>query len=94
MSTIYTPAGATTCATPLNVLKEVLVLKDEIIANRRWFHAHPELSFKEVVTAAKVAEHLKRRVDDQLCFLVADRGSGCYVLLTAARQDIYRRGLH
>jgi metal-dependent amidase/aminoacylase/carboxypeptidase family protein len=25
----------------------------------RWFHAHPELAFEEVVTAAKVVEHLR-----------------------------------
>ena len=55
----YAPAGATTCATPINALKEVVALKDELIANRRWFHAHPELSFKEVITAAKVADLLR-----------------------------------
>lgn len=30
-----------------------------MIANRRWFHACPELSFQEVVTAKKVAELLR-----------------------------------
>ena len=41
------------------VLEEVNALKDEMIGNRRWFHANPELSFKEVNTAAKIAELLK-----------------------------------
>jgi len=30
-----------------------------MVAQRRWFHAHPELSFEEVNTAAKVVEHLR-----------------------------------
>lgn len=33
--------------------------KQEVIAVRRYLHAHPELSFKEVETAAFVAEKLK-----------------------------------
>jgi len=36
----------------------VAALSDEIVANRRWFHAHPELSFQEV-TAAKIVEILR-----------------------------------
>lgn len=34
-------------------------LGDEVVELRRWFHAHPELSNREVQTAAKVAEHLR-----------------------------------
>jgi metal-dependent amidase/aminoacylase/carboxypeptidase family protein len=45
--------------TTQGALPEVLGLKAEIIENRRWFHAHPELSFQEVRTAAKVVELLK-----------------------------------
>ena len=41
------------------VLPEVLLLKEEMIFNRRWFHANPELSFQEIVTAAKVVEILR-----------------------------------
>ena len=37
----------------------MFALRDEAVANRRWFHAHPELSFQEVATAAKVAELLR-----------------------------------
>jgi metal-dependent amidase/aminoacylase/carboxypeptidase family protein len=29
------------------------------VANRRWFHAHAELSFEEFLTSAKVAELLR-----------------------------------
>ena len=49
----------TTCNSPIKTLAEVHALKDDIIANRRWFHQHPEISFKEFVTAAKVAELLR-----------------------------------
>ena len=38
---------------------QVLEIEAEVVANRRWFHAHPELSFKEVNTAARVAELLR-----------------------------------
>ena len=48
-----------TCKRPLNILTEVAEIRDEIVSNRRWFHAHPELSFKEFITAAKVVELLK-----------------------------------
>ena len=47
-----------TCDVPLNILSEVNELKDEIFANRRWFHSFPELSFKEFNTAKKVSELL------------------------------------
>lgn len=43
----------------MNILPEVLALENEMIENRRWFHAHPELSFQEFQTAKKVVEILK-----------------------------------
>ena len=43
----------------INYLPEVYAIAPEIIANRRWFHANPELSFQEHKTAAKVVEILK-----------------------------------
>ena len=57
----YAPAGdkQSTISAPLAIRAEVLAIQDEIVANRRWFHAHPELSFQEVKTAAKVAELLR-----------------------------------
>ena len=41
------------------ILEEVSAIKQEIVDNRRWFHANPELSFKEFQTATKVAELLR-----------------------------------
>ena len=32
---------------------------DELVANRRWFHKHPELSFEEVGSAAYVVQQLE-----------------------------------
>lgn len=55
----YSPSTESTVTAPITVRAEVLALQEEIIANRRWFHAHPELSFQEVKTAAKVAELLR-----------------------------------
>jgi amidohydrolase len=49
----------TTCAAPVNINPAVYALKDELVSNRRWFHAHPELSFKEYETVAKIAEILR-----------------------------------
>ena len=43
----------------INILSEVITIKDEIIANRRDFHKHPELGFKELRTAKIIAEKLK-----------------------------------
>jgi amidohydrolase len=48
-----------TCARPLRLHKDVVDMRSEIIENRRHFHAHPELSFKEVETAAKIASLLR-----------------------------------
>jgi amidohydrolase len=36
-----------------------LNIRNDIIANRRWFHQHPELSFQEVKTAAKIVSILR-----------------------------------
>eukprot|EP01031_Cornospumella_fuschlensis_P049509 gene49509-60620_t len=44
---------------PIYVLPDVFALNEEIVENRRWFHAHPELSFAEVNTAAKIVQILK-----------------------------------
>ena len=30
----------------INIIAEVYELKSEIVENRRWFHAHPELAYK------------------------------------------------
>lgn len=49
----------TTCAQPVHVLPEVAAIISDIVANRRWFHAHPELSFAEHGTAKKVVELLR-----------------------------------
>lgn len=42
------------------VLDEVRAVQGEMIALRRWLHAHPELGFEEHATAATVAERLER----------------------------------
>jgi amidohydrolase len=44
---------------PIFVLPEVLAQQQEANQTRRWFHAHPELSMVEFITAAKIAEHLR-----------------------------------
>ncbi len=48
-----------TCKEAINYLPEVFALADEIVENRRWFHANPELGYHEFKTAAKVVEILK-----------------------------------
>lgn len=48
-----------TASSDVFVLPEILALKEEVIANRRWFHANPELSFQEVKTAERIVEHLR-----------------------------------
>lgn len=48
-----------TCTSPVMVINEIQAMQEEIFANRRWFHAHPELSFEEIQTAAKVVEILR-----------------------------------
>ena len=54
------PLGAhTSCAHEVKVVDGILAMKDAMIEHRRWFHKHPELSFEEVKTAAKVVEILR-----------------------------------
>lgn len=48
-----------TAEVPVHVLPEVFQLFSEMVENRRWFHAHPELSFQEVNTALHIAEILR-----------------------------------
>ncbi|MCJ7802907.1 MAG: amidohydrolase, partial [Candidatus Marinimicrobia bacterium] len=43
----------------VTILPEVNAIKDKIIANRREFHKHPELGFKEHRTALFIADKLK-----------------------------------
>ncbi len=43
----------------LHIVPRVLELYPQMIAQRRWFHTHPELSFEEVETAAHVVEILR-----------------------------------
>ena len=39
--------------------REVLADQKEVVALRRWFHAHPELSTKEYGTQKKIEEELR-----------------------------------
>jgi hippurate hydrolase len=48
-----------TATEAITVLPEIHALFPEILENRRWFHAHPELSFEEVKTAAHIVEILR-----------------------------------
>lgn len=43
----------------VSILAEVFEIEEEINQNRRWFHANPELSFREFKTAARVVELLR-----------------------------------
>lgn len=46
------PTEGSTCTAPVHVHAAVAALKDELVANRRHFHQHPELSFKEEKTVS------------------------------------------
>ena len=48
-----------TCRESVSILPEVFQIAQEIVLNRRWFHSHPELSFEENATAAKIVELLR-----------------------------------
>ena len=48
-----------TCDAEIQIISEVFALENEMIEQRRWFHAHPELSFVEVETAKRIVEILK-----------------------------------
>jgi amidohydrolase len=52
-------ASESTSAETIIYLPEVYANATEILENRRWFHAHPELSFEEYKTAAKIVEILR-----------------------------------
>lgn len=56
----------------ISVLSEVFNIFDELKQNRRWFHAHPELSFAEHNTAKKVVEILRSYGIDEIY-----EGVGC-----------------
>lgn len=43
----------------VNILPEINAIYPEMVENRRWFHANPELSFKEHNTAARIVTILK-----------------------------------
>ena len=58
-SILFLPDGETTCVESMKIFRQVLSLRAETIENRRWFHQNPELAFKEVATARKVAELLR-----------------------------------
>ncbi len=54
------PLGSnTSCTHDVSVVDTILQMKDKMVEYRRWFHKYPELSFQEVVTAAKVVEILR-----------------------------------
>jgi metal-dependent amidase/aminoacylase/carboxypeptidase family protein len=57
---------SSTCQESIQVLPEVFEIQEEIVQTRRWFHAHPELSFKEFNTAAKIVEYLKSYGIDEI----------------------------
>ena len=48
-----------TCADTIHVNKDVLACYGQMVENRRWFHAHPELGFKEFATSQKVVAELR-----------------------------------
>lgn len=55
-----------TCVDAVSILPEVASLFDEVVQTRRWFHSHPELSFKEYNTAAKIVELLRSYGIDEI----------------------------
>lgn len=61
MSVFTTTATSTTFLEDFkaSILPEVLALEHEISINRRWFHANPELSYKEFETAKQIVKVLK-----------------------------------
>jgi amidohydrolase len=48
-----------TATESFKVLSEINAIRDEVIINRRWFHANPEVSFQEFKTAEHIVELLK-----------------------------------
>jgi amidohydrolase len=57
----FQPTAGTnsTCTTPLNLPADIIQLRPEIVDNRRYFHAHPEIAFCEKNTAAKIVTILR-----------------------------------
>ena len=51
-----------------------MCLRDEIVSNRRYFHAQPELAFQEHKTAARIAELLRSYGIDEVWEGVASTG--------------------
>ena len=47
-----------TCADTIHVNKDVLACYGQMVENRRWFHAHPELGFKELLDPTKLKQVL------------------------------------
>jgi amidohydrolase len=58
----------------MDLIPGVLQIHEEMIGWRRDFHRHPEMSFKEVRTAAKVADLLRSFGMDQVLEHVASTG--------------------
>jgi len=74
-----------------NIKTEVLKIKDEIIALRRYFHQHPEPSLKEFQTAKKIQEELDKLEipfevvgeTGTIATIIGKKGSGKTILLRA-----------
>lgn len=62
----------------MNFAAEALKQENYIIEIRRYFHKHPELSFKEYETTEKIAEELKK-MDIEPHFY--DGLTGCYAII-------------
>ncbi len=50
----------------VSIIEEVMGLYDEMVANRRHFHAYPEKSFEEVLTAAYIVRQLQSYGIDEI----------------------------
>jgi amidohydrolase len=61
----------------VKILPEISAIKAEMIAHRRWFHQHPELSLEEYNTAAKVVEILTSYGITEIFEKVGKTGMSC-----------------
>ena len=43
-----------------DIMLQAITMKDELVASRRWLHAHPELGFEETGTSAYIKEYLEQ----------------------------------
>lgn len=71
-------------------LKEALDMRDELVANRRYLHAHAELGFELPQTVAFVCEKLREYGYDPLCLgggVTCTVGSGSPVILLRGDMD-------